>query len=260
MEKNCQCRLCRHFFLEEEMSEEHYPAKSVGNDDVVALDIVKMFDIFQTEELRKEILKDIKNGKSFEEASGDYFDKVLAQPLYPKGRTARTLCRNCNAFLGKYDEAYLKFFNADGNPKVIKGFQRETRLNIIKAIFGKFLSVPETSNEQFDFIDFILDKSRDTYHGNWYLYFVHRDSSSDILGLADIGTGKAEYDEGIVYELSDEKFIFNLMNFEKHSTFIMNDAFDILDNQFKLVTGVGKNGGYHATILMSRLLRLQFEE
>lgn len=48
MEQNCQCRLCRQFFSEEEMSEEHYPAKSVGNDDVIALDIVKMFDSFQT--------------------------------------------------------------------------------------------------------------------------------------------------------------------------------------------------------------------
>ena len=40
----------------------------------------------------------------------------------------------------------------------------------------------------------------------------------------------------------------------------MNDAFDILDNQFKLVTGVGKDGGYHASILISRLLHLPFEE
>ena len=87
----------------------------------------------------------MKNGKSFEEASGAYFDKELAQSLYPKGRTARTLCCKCNAFLGKYDEAYLKFFNADGNPKVIKGFQRETRVAIIKAIFGNFLSVPEAA-------------------------------------------------------------------------------------------------------------------
>ena len=242
------------------MSEEHYPAKSVGNDDIIALDIVKMFDSFQTEALRTEIMKDMINGKSFEEASDAFFDNELAQSLYPKGRTARTLCRKCNAFLGKYDEAYLKFFNADGNPKVIKGFQRETRMAIIKAIFGKFLSIPEAANEQFDFIDFIMDKSQDTYNGNWHLYFVHRDFSSDILGLADIGTGKAEYDEGIVYELSDEKFIFNLMNFEKHSCFIMNEAFDILDNQYKLITGVGKGGGYHASILMSRLLHLPFEE
>ena len=260
MEKTCQCRLCRQFFSEDEMSEEHYPAKSVGNDDVVALDIVKMLDSFQSPELWNEVSKAMKEGKSFEEASGSYFDRELAQSLYPKGRTARSLCRKCNAFLGKYDEAYLKFFNADGNPKVIKGFQKETRLAIIKAIFGKFLSVPEAANEQFDFLDFIRDKSLDTYHGSWHLYFVHRDFSSDILGLADIETGKATYDEGIVYELSDEKFIFNLMNFEKHSCFIMNEAFDILDNQFKLVTGVGEDGGYHASILMSRLLYLPPEE
>ena len=46
-------------FPEEEMSEEHYPAKSVGNDDVVAFDIVKMFDSFQSEELHKGKIKNL---------------------------------------------------------------------------------------------------------------------------------------------------------------------------------------------------------
>lgn len=260
MEKKCLCRLCRRVFSEDEMSEEHYPAKSVGNEDIIALDIVKMFDSFQSKVMRKEIQKSLNNGKAFDEALGDFFDEKLSYPLYPKGRTARTLCRKCNAFLGKYDEAYLKFFNADGNPKEIKGFQRITRIEIIKAILGKFLSVPETVGEDFDFIDFLQDKSCDTYSGIWHLYFVHRDFSADIMGLADIGTGKIEFDEGIVYELSDEKFIFNLMNFEKHPCFVMNDICDILDNRFKLVTGVGKDGGYHAQILMSRLLKPQPEE
>ena len=40
---NCRCKLCGKIFPETEMSEEHYPAKSVGNDDVVAVDIVKMY-------------------------------------------------------------------------------------------------------------------------------------------------------------------------------------------------------------------------
>ena len=30
------------------MSDEHYPARSVGNDDVVALDLIKMLDISTT--------------------------------------------------------------------------------------------------------------------------------------------------------------------------------------------------------------------
>lgn len=39
------CRLCGKSFLISEMSEEHYPAHSVGNDDIVKLDLVKMIDI-----------------------------------------------------------------------------------------------------------------------------------------------------------------------------------------------------------------------
>lgn len=59
------------------------------------------------------------------------------------------------------------------------------------------------------------------YSGKWKLYFIKRDFSTDLLGLNDIGTGKATFDEGIVYELSDDRFIFNLMNFEKHSCFML---------------------------------------
>lgn len=49
-------------------------------------------------------------GESLGQISDDIFDNELTEPLYPKGRTARSLCRKCNTFLGKYDEAYLKFF------------------------------------------------------------------------------------------------------------------------------------------------------
>ena len=65
---------------------------------------------------------------------------------YPKGRTAQTLCRECNTFLGNYDKCYLRFFNENGNPKAIKGFQKATKIKIIKSIFAKFLSVPEAEN------------------------------------------------------------------------------------------------------------------
>ncbi len=260
MSERCQCKLCHKYFEESEMSEEHYPAHSVGNDDIIALNLVKMFDSFQSREVHEEILRAVEKGASFEEAAGKYFDRELAVPLYPKGRTARTLCRECNTFLGKYDEAYLRFFNVDGNPKSVKGFQTVTKIQIIKSIFAKFLSVPETENEEFDFLNFIKDTSALTYTGLWSIYFVHRDYSSDLMGLADIGTGVAHFEEGVVYEFSDEKFIFNLMNFKKHEEFEMNNIFDIMDRNYKLIMGVGRDGGYHAQIYMGRLFSQMFDE
>ena len=44
------------------------------------------------------------------------------------------------------------------------------------------------------------------------------------------------------------------MNFEKHTCFKMNNIFDILDKDYKLIKGVGSNDGYHAQMLLSRLL------
>ena len=74
-----------------------------------------------------------------------------------------------------------------------------------------------------------------------------------MLGFSDIGTGKLEYEDGVVYELSDEKFIFNLMNFKIHSCYKMTNIFDILNKNYELVEGVGETGGYHGQILMQRL-------
>ena len=34
--------------------------------------------------------------------------------------------------MGNYDKAYLKFYNNDGNPNVIKGFQKQTKHNILQ--------------------------------------------------------------------------------------------------------------------------------
>ena len=254
MGKKYKCCLCGKTFDKEEMSDEHYPARNVGNDDVGSLDIIKYVDSFQSGAAIESIKHSIMSGKSFEDAAGDYFDKELSSSLYPKGRTAKTLCRECNTFLGKYDEAYLKFFKADGDPNIVKGFQKKTRLEIIKAIYGKFLSVPETKNTCFDFVDFVRDRTKDSYDGCWKLYFVHRDYSSDLMGMADLGTGMIEFDDGVVYELSDEKFIFNLMNFEKHDCYKMNNIFDLIDKKYNLITGVGEYGGYHGQILMKRLL------
>lgn len=110
-------------------------------------------------------------------------------------------------------------------------------------------------DEKFDFLDFLNDEYALEYRGKWKIYFVKRDFSSDIMGMSDIGTGKLEFNEGMVYELSDDKFIFNLMNFEKHSCYDMTDLFDILSKNYKLVTGTGTNGGYHAQVLISRLFK-----
>lgn len=252
-DKSYKCKLCGKYFLENEMSDEHYPARSVGNEDIVAFDIVKAMDVIQSKEFRNEITNKLANNVAFEDVVGDICDEKLSKPLYRAGRTARTLCQKCNTFLGKYDEAYLKFFNHDGNPNIIKGFQKLTKYQIIKSIYAKFLSVPEIANEEFDFIDFVRDEASMDYSRNWNLYFVKRDFTTDLLGMPDIGTGKATFDEGVVYELSDEKFIFNLMNFKKHDCYEMTNIFEILTTGYHIVEGVGDNGGYHGQILWSRL-------
>lgn len=110
-----KCKLCGQLYSYQDMSEEHYPARSVGNEEVVAFDIVKMLDAFQNVEIQENLHNRLSNGESFEKNAGDIFDNELSKPLYPKERTARTLCRNCNTFLGKYDAAYLKFFSQNGN-------------------------------------------------------------------------------------------------------------------------------------------------
>ena len=38
LEKKYLCRLCQRYVSEQEISEEHYPARSVGNEDIVAVD------------------------------------------------------------------------------------------------------------------------------------------------------------------------------------------------------------------------------
>lgn len=227
-EKKCRCKLCGALFKDSDMSEEHYPARSTGNDDIVALDIIKMFESLRSSKVHSEIEKRLAVGEKLEDITGNILDTQLTKSLYPKGRTARTLCRKCNTFLGKYDKSYLRFFDLDGNPKAIKGFQRQTKYQIIKAIYAKFISLPETQDEEFDFLDFIRNEDETSYNGTWKLYFVKRDKRSDLMGLPDIGTGKIVFDEGVVYEMSDDKFIFDLMNFPKHACFQMTNIFDIL--------------------------------
>lgn len=247
------CKLCNKQYKNDEMSEEHYPAKSVGNDDIGNFDLTKFIDIFYSESIKEDIYQKLKQGENIKDICDYIFDNKLFESTHKHGRTARTLCKNCNHFLGKYDEAYLKIFKVDGLPKIINGFKIETKYEIIKSIYAKFISVPETINENFDFISFINNTTERKYNGIWNLYFVKRDHTSDLLGFSDIGTGKLEYEDGVVYELSDEKFIFNLMNFKIHSCYKMTNIFDILNKNYELVEGAGETGGYHGQILMQRL-------
>ncbi len=253
IKKKYICKLCSEEYDYDKMSDEHYPAKSVGNDDVGEFDITKLFDLMMSDHFRKETIEKIKNGEEFQNIYDEVFDNQLFKSTYPKGRTARTLCQKCNTFLGKYDEAYLRFFNANGNPQKIKGFTKETKYKIIKSIYAKFLSIPEAIEEKFDFIEFIKDSSSIDYNGIWNLYLTKRNHTSDLLGLKDIGTGKLVFDEGVVYEFSDEKFIFNLMNFKIHSCFKMTDIFEILNKNFVLTEGVDGSGGYHGQLMIQRL-------
>ena len=84
------------------MSEEHYPARSTGNDDIVALDIIKMFESLRSSKVHSEIEKRLAVGEKLEDITGNILDTQLTKSLYPKGRTARTLCRKCNTFYTRH--------------------------------------------------------------------------------------------------------------------------------------------------------------
>lgn len=250
-----QCALCKNFFRKSEMSEEHYPAKSTGNEDIVALDFGKMIDSMRSGELAERLFHKENQGKTVEEVSGEFFDEELSHSLYPKGRTARSLCRQCNTFLGKYDEAYKKFFDNDGSPSIIKGYQKLTRLKIIKAIFAKFLSVPECKGLNFDFIDFLQDDNQEKYDGQWGLYCTKRDYGTDFFGLGHLATGVMTYDEGVIFVLSDEKFIFHLMDFEPHEGYKSLNMMDLLNKTYTLVSGRDlHDGGYHGHFMIQEML------
>lgn len=255
-----KCKLCGKYYSNKEMSDEHYPAKCVGNDDVVLFDMPKMVEMFFSNEMAYEISKRLKQNKNFYEIAEEIFDTKLSKPLYPNGRTARTLCRKCNSFLGGYDQVYSKFFKADGNPNIIKGFSIESKYKIIKSIYAKFLSIPEASNETFDFVDFVRNESIREYNGCWNLYFIKRNNTTDILGIKNIETGKLNFNEGTVYEFSDEKFIYNLINFEKHACYKMTNIFDILDKKYVLVEGLGNSDGYHAQLMLQNMFSSMEDE
>ncbi|MEK4948650.1 MULTISPECIES: hypothetical protein [Carnobacterium] len=253
--RSIQCALCKNFFKNSEMSEEHYPAKSTGNDDIVALDFGKMIDSIMSGKVIENFFQQENQGKTLEEVSSDFFDEELSHSLYPKGRTARSLCRECNTFFGKYDESYKKFYDNGGSPSIIKGYQKQTRLKIIKAIFAKFLSVPECKGWKFDFVDFLKNESQEEYKGKWKLYCVKRDYSTDMLGLGHLATGELTHDEGTIFELSDEKFIFHLMDFEPHEGYKSLNMMDLLNKTYTLVNGSDlQDGGYHGELMIQDML------
>lgn len=243
-----KCKLCNREFDESQLTKEHYPAKSAGNNDLVLLNI---FDIVDDTKKNPDKLRSIVNaGEEFSTIESYYSNSDMAKSIYPEGRYARTLCRQCNSFLGKYDEAYKKFYDNDGNPKIIRGYEKKTKFNIIKAIYGKFLSVPEADIEDFDFREFILDENCEEYKGNWKLFFVKRNTIT-----SDLQTAKLNYDEGVVYHLSDDKFIFDLLDFEKPNEYVMNNIFDILEKNYKLQVGPVANGGFYGAAFTTNIFR-----
>lgn len=231
------------------MSEEHYPARSTGNDNVVGVNFPNYFDKLVDFLKKYNVYELLKNKSKFDIETEKYFDEEMSEEKYPNGRTARTLCKRCNTFIGKYDEAYKLFYDADGEAKKIKGYTIQTKYNIIKAVFAKFLSIPETQNEEFDFIDFIKDEKAQVYNGKWNLYMVERDHSTKVLGLAEINTRSLKDERGTIYEYSDEKFMYFLMNYEKEKGIEMTNIFEILNKNYTITLGVGENGGYYAEML-----------
>ena len=247
-----KCKLCNKEFDESELTKEHYPAKSLGNNDLVRINLMEVFDDIIKNPRKFNYIA--KSGQGFSEVEKYYSNIDMAESIYPEGRYTRTLCRQCNSFLGKYDEAYKKFYDNDGDPNKIKGFLKDTKLKIIKAIYGKFLSVPEADGETFDFREFILDKTCEEYSGEWRLYFIKRNTIT-----SDMQTAKLKYDNGVVYHLSDDKFIFDLLNFEKPNEYVMNNIFDILEKNYELHVGPDTNGGFYGEALTTILFRDCFD-
>lgn len=246
-----RCKLCHCWFEISELSAEHYAAKSVGNDDIVALNLGDMFDYLLDSDKMQKFLADMNTEEKFDKK----LDAEFFETQYPKGRVAYTLCRECNTFLGKYDEAYKKFFVNGGDPKIVNGFSQKTKIQIVKAIYAKFLSLPECQGIKFDFIDYLRNMEQFTYDGLWKIYFLKRDEKTDILNIRSLCTGMLEYKEGMVFELSDEKFIFHLTNFKPQSHVTGLDLFSIQE-KYKLFGGenINESGGYHGEILIVNLL------
>lgn len=249
-----QCVLCKEWFKKNEMSEEHYPAKTVGNVDIVKVNVQNMLDIEKASSSVIKIKKLIELGMTYDEALDEIFQKEYVEEAYYQGRTIRTLCRKCNTLLGQYDFSYKNFFEKDGDPNLIKGFQKHTKIEIIKSIYGKFLSIPECKDENFDFLDFIRIVDLERYSGEWKLYVVKRGFDTDIMNMKSINTGVIHLEEGTIYEFSDDKFIFHLMNFACHPSEQEMSFWDILKKKYEFIPVSKTTGGYHGMLLISQAL------
>lgn len=67
------------------MSEEHYPARNTGNEDVVAVDLGKMFDTFTSESVHAEIREKLNHGETLENITGDILTLSYQHLYFPKG-------------------------------------------------------------------------------------------------------------------------------------------------------------------------------
>lgn len=232
------CVLCKKTKL---LTKEHYPAKSVGNVDMVTANLIKMIDI-------------ISEGTCNKENYNQIFDEQIVTNSYKEGRVSETLCQGCNTFLGSYDETYKKFYDCDGDSNKIKGFSPMTKEKIIKSIYGKFLSVPECQEINFDFLDYLRNKNATNYYGKWTVYITKRDFYTGFGAIQPLDTGILEEDEGKVIEFSDEKFIFHLTEFTPPESLVGTNIWNIRNKNYKIKSGADVNGGYHAGILMKHFL------
>ena len=66
-----RCKLCGKDYPENKLSDEHYPAHSVGNNDIVQLDLVAMMDMFMSERTASELKVRVNNGESLNDITDD---------------------------------------------------------------------------------------------------------------------------------------------------------------------------------------------
>lgn len=66
--------------------------------------------------------------------------------------------------------------------------------------------------------------------------------------------GVLEYDNGVVYELSDEKYIFDLFDFPLPQYSKMTNIFDILKKDYIIIEEIG-NYDFHAQIMLLKVLK-----
>lgn len=151
-----KCRLCG---KEAKLTEEHIPPRAAFNDEKRKL------------ARDKDSLDIILGEKNLEEVKG----------YHKKGQTFKTLCSNCNSFLGtEYVSEYVRLainlmnsYKNEGHlPKPDTWYFIEIPmkpLNFLKQVLSMFCStVAEGFSEEFDFKDYILNKEMNGNFSNKY--------------------------------------------------------------------------------------------